>query len=107
MLISQRVRWVLKKHELKFPEQQEKFDFDREVVLFFGKDGDTRVRCAISREALDDDFSGDDRDKVELFRKNRAAIERGVRQKYAAGDTETDGSVLIHLGELKPRAARK
>jgi hypothetical protein len=65
------------------------------------------VRCAISREALDDDFRGDDREKVEVFRENQAAIEQGVRQKYAVGDTETDGSVLIHSGELKPRAARK
>jgi len=106
-LIAQRVRWVLEKHELKFPEQEEKFDFEREVVFFFGHDGDSRVRCAISREALDDDSRGDDRDKVEVFRENRAAIEQGVQQKYAVGDTETDGSVLIHSGELKPRAPRK
>jgi fido (protein-threonine AMPylation protein) len=106
-LIAQRVRWALEKHDLKFPDQAEKWDFDREVVLFFGQDEDNRVRCAISREALDDDFRGDNRDKVEVFRENRAAIEQGVRQKYAAGDTETDGSVLIHSGELKPRAARK
>ena len=64
-LIAQRLCWVLGKHELKFPEQEEKFDFDREVVVFFGQDGDSRVRCAISREALDDDFRGDGRDKVE------------------------------------------
>jgi hypothetical protein len=106
-LIAQRVRWVLETHELKFPDEEEKFDFDHEVVFFFGKDGDSRVRCAISREALDDDFRGEDRDKVEVFRENRAAIEQGARQKYAAGDTETDGSVLIHSGDLKPRAARK
>ena len=80
----------------------------REVVVFFGQDGDSCVRCAISREALDDDFGGDNREKVEVFRENRAAIEKGARQKYAAGDTETDGSILIHSGELaKPRAARK
>ena len=102
-LIAQRVRWVLERHELKFPEQEEKFDFDREAVLFFGQDGDNRVRCAISREALDDDFRGDGREKVEVFRENRAAIEQGVQQKYAAGDTETDGSVLIHSGELAKR----
>ncbi len=107
-LIAQRVRWVLEKHDLKFPDQAEKWDFDREVVVFFGQDGDSRVRCAISREALDDDFGGDNREKVELFRENRAAIEQGARQKYAAGDTETDGSILIHSGELaKPRAARE
>jgi len=93
-LTAQRVRWVLEKHELKFPEQEEKFDFDREVVFFFGKDGDSRVRCAISREALDDDFRGEDRDKVEVFRENRAAIEQGVRQKYAAGDTRRTGPFL-------------
>ena len=55
-LIAQRVRWALEKHDLKFSEREEKLDFDREVVLFFGQDGKTRVRCAISREALDDDF---------------------------------------------------
>jgi hypothetical protein len=108
MLIAQRVRWILEKHDLNFPKPEERHDFDRDVVLFDGQDGDSRVRCAISRETLDDDFSGDDRDKVEVFRENRAAIEQGARQKYAAGDLETDGSVLIHPGELgKPRAARK
>jgi hypothetical protein len=107
-LIAQRVRWALEKHDLKFPDQAEKWDFDREVVVFFGQDGDSRARCAISREALDDDFRGDNRDKVEVFRENRAAIEQRARQKYVAGDTETDGSILIHSGELaKQRAARK
>jgi fido (protein-threonine AMPylation protein) len=107
-LIAQRVRWVLETHDLNFPKPRERLDFDRDVVLFDGQDGESRVRCAISRKALDDDFRGDDRDKVEVFRENRAAIEQGARQKYAAGDTETDGSVLIHSGELaKPRAARK
>lgn len=107
-LIAQRVRWSLERHDLKFPEPAERFDFDREVVLFYGQDGETRVPCAISREALDDDFRGDNRDKVEVFRQNRQVIEQGARQKYAAGDTEPDGSVLIHSGELaKPRAARK
>jgi len=106
-LIAQRVRWVLEKHGLKFPEQVEKFDFDPKVVVFYGQDRDKRVRCAISREALDVNFQGDDRDKVDVFRENRATIEQGARQKYIAGDTETDGSVLIHSGELaKPREAR-
>ena len=106
-LIGQRVRWALERHELKFPDRAEKWDFDREVVVFFGQDGDNRVRCAISREALGDDFRADDRDKVEVFRKNREVIEEGARRKYAAGDTEPDGSVLIHSGELaKPKGSR-
>jgi Protein of unknown function (DUF1488) len=67
-----------------------------------------RIRSAISRESSDDDFGADDREKVEVFRQNRNVIEEAARQKYLAGDTETDGSILIHSGELaKPRAARK
>src|SRR6201997_1683417 len=41
-LLAQRVRWAIEKHDLTFPDQTEKFDFDREVVLFFGQDGKTR-----------------------------------------------------------------
>ena len=107
-LLAQRVRWALEEHDLTFPDQAEKFDFDREVVLFFGQNGKTRIRCAISRESLDDDFRADNREKVEVFRENRKVIEEAARQKYLAGDTETNGSILIHSGELaKPRAARK
>jgi Protein of unknown function (DUF1488)/Fic/DOC family len=102
-LIGQRVRWALERHTLEFPDRTEKFDFDREVVVFFGEDGKARVRCAISREALDDDFGADNRDKVEVFKENRQIIEDAARQKYLAGDTETDGSILIHTGELAKR----
>jgi fido (protein-threonine AMPylation protein) len=107
-LLSQRVVWALEKHELTFPDESEKFDFDRQVALFFGQDGKTRVRCAISAEALDDDFAGDRRDKVEVFRENRKLIEDAARHKYRAGDTETDGSILIRSGELtKAQGQRK
>jgi fido (protein-threonine AMPylation protein) len=102
-LISQRLSWRLESHELTFPDQEEKFDTDRQIVVFYGQDGKARVRCAISREALDDDFGADHRDQVEVFRKNRQVIEERARQKYAAGDTETDGSILIYAGELARR----
>jgi hypothetical protein len=66
------------------------------------------VTCVISEESLQGDFRGDKRDPLEVFRENHGAIERGARRKFAAGDTETDGSVLIHSGELaKARGARK
>ena len=62
----------------------------------------------ISEEALDDDFQGDKRDPVEVFRENRAAVEQGARRKYAAGDTEPDGAILIYSGELaKPKAVKQ
>ncbi len=107
-LLAQRVRWALEKHDMAFPDQTEKFDFDREVVLFFGQDGKTRIRCAISREAVDDEFRADSREKIEVFRENRKVIEEAARQKYLAGDTESDGSILIHSGEMaKPKASKE
>ncbi len=86
--------------ELNFEEGREKFVFDRRVVVFWGQDGEKRVRCEISQEALDDHFGGDGKDKVEVFRANRRAIEEIARRKYLAGQTEPDGSVLIRTGEL-------
>jgi hypothetical protein len=102
-LVGRRVRWSLERHELQFPKKVEKFDLDRQVVAFFGQDGKTRVRCAISREALDDDFGADNSDEIEAFRENRKTIEEWARQKYAAGDTEADGAILIRSGELARR----
>ena len=82
-------------------EGDERFFFDRGVVVFWGMDGETRVRCEISREALDDHFGGDGKDKLEVFKANRRAIEDIARRKYLAGETEPDGSVLIRTLELE------
>jgi fido (protein-threonine AMPylation protein) len=98
--VAKRVRWSLEQHDLTFPAPEERFIFDREVVVFWGQDGKARVRCEISREALDDDFQGDDKDKLEVFRANRQAIEQEARQKFLVGDTEADGSILIRTGDL-------
>jgi hypothetical protein len=98
--VAKRVRWSLEQHDLKFPAPEERYVFDREVVVFWGQDRQTRVRCAISREAIDDHFRGDDKDKLEVFRANRQVIEQKARQKYLAGETEPDGSVLIHSDDF-------
>ncbi len=71
----------------------ERYVFDREVVVFWGQDGDKRVRCEISQEALDDHFGGDGKDKAEVFRANRRTIEDIARRKYLAGHMEPDASV--------------
>jgi fido (protein-threonine AMPylation protein) len=98
--IVRRVQWHLERHDLTFPEPKESFVFERNIVLFYGRDGEAWVRCAITREALDDHFQGDGKDKLEVFRANRQAIEQEVRRQYNAGDTEVDGSILIHSGDL-------
>lgn len=78
---------------------EERFVFDRDIVVFWGQDGETRVRCEISEETLRDHFSGDGKDILAVFRANRLAIEGLARQKYLAGRTEPDGSVLIRTGD--------
>jgi len=98
--IVHRVQWRLERHDLKFPAPMESLVFGRDLVLFYGQDGEAVVRCVISGEALDDHFHGDGKDKVEVFRANRQAIEQEVRRKYIAGDTEVDGSILIRSDDL-------
>jgi hypothetical protein len=98
--IAERVRWSMERRELTFPSPDERYDSTRMVVTFWGQDGDKRVRCAISREALDDHFQGDNRDKLELFRSNRKTIEEKARRKYLGRNTERDGSVLIRTTDL-------
>ena len=98
--IAERVRWSMERRELTFPSPDERYDSTRMVVTFWGQDGDKRVRCAISREAMDDHFQGDNRDKLEIFRSNRKTIEEEARRKYLGRNTERDGSVLIHTTDL-------
>jgi transcriptional regulator with XRE-family HTH domain len=72
-----------------------------EGVTFWGRDGKTRVRCHISREALDDHFSDGDRLRPDAaFKKHRPEIEALARRKYLLGRRELDGSVLIRTGEI-------
>jgi fido (protein-threonine AMPylation protein) len=101
--IDHRVQWRLERHDLTFPDPKESFVHERDMVLFYGLDGEAWVRCVITREALDNHFHGEGKDKLEVFRANRQVIEEEVRRKYIAGDTEVDGSILIRLDDLPER----
>ena len=98
--LVRRVEWRLERHDLTFPAPMESIILGRDVVLFYGQDGEAVVRCAIAGEALDTHFQGRGRDKLEVFRANRQPIEQEVRRRYLAGDTELDGSILIRSGDL-------
>jgi Fic family protein len=98
--IVHRVQWRLERHDVTFPAPMESLVFGRDMILFYGQDGEAVVRCAITGEALDAHFQGDAKDKLEVFRANRQAIEQEVRRRYLAGDTEMDGSILIRSDDL-------
>ena len=88
------------KRTLIFPDKAFSYDFSRGVT-FWGQDGKTRVRCQISREALDDHFSNGDRLRPkEAFEKHRDDIETLTRRKYLNGQLEPDRSVLLRTTEI-------
>ena len=73
----------------------------RDAITFWGNEGNSRVRCRISREALDDHFSDGDRLRFEAaFEKHRPEIEALARRKYLLGQKEPDGTVLITTRDL-------
>jgi len=98
--LVRRVEWRLERHDLTFPAPMESVVLGRDLVLFYGQDGEAVVRCLIAGEALDNHFQGAGKDKLEVFRANRQPIEQEVRRRFLAGDTELDGSVLIRAGDL-------
>lgn len=80
---------------LIFTDPDSSYDPSRGVT-FWGDDGTKRIRCRISREALDDHFSEGDKLRPEAaFKKHRPSIEALARRKYLLGQLESEGSVLI------------
>jgi transcriptional regulator with XRE-family HTH domain len=88
------------KRTLTFPDAE--FSYDPSAgVTFWGQDGTTRVRCCISREALDDHFSEGGRLRPEAaFKKHRQEIEALARRKYLLGSKQDNDTVLIKTQEI-------
>ena len=90
------------KRTLVFPGERFHHDID-DTIEFWGQEGKKRVRCRISREALDDHFSDGDKLRPEAaFKKYRSDIEALARKKYLFNQLEPDGSVLIRTNDVAP-----
>jgi hypothetical protein len=82
------------------------YDQSRAIVTFVGEALGFRVMCAISREALDDNFGSSGtsgrtpEERLETFRKNRADIERMARNKYLFWPVEEIEAVLIRTEDV-------
>lgn len=106
-------RAVIPNLNLEFSAPVARYDFDRDIVTFFGEAGAQRVRCSISREALEDHFGANDLDKagrLEKFRANRETIELMLQTKYLSWPVEEIGSVLIKsadVAKLRQKPRRK
>jgi transcriptional regulator with XRE-family HTH domain len=88
------------KRTLVFPDKEYSYDTGAGIT-FWGQDSTTRVRCRISREALDDHFSNGDQLRPQAaFEKHRDDIEALARRKYLRGQLESDKSVAIRTTEI-------
>jgi len=88
------------KNALAFTDRTHRTDTTR-GAMFWGEAGDRRVFCLISREALDDHFSDGDRLRPDdAFLTHREEIEAFASRKYARGQLEPDGSILIRTGDF-------
>lgn len=88
---------------LEFAAPTARYDFDRDVVALLGHAAGRTVRCAVSREALDDHFGADGlqrEGRLRRFRENRAEIERMLQQKYLSWPVEEIGTVLLRTDDV-------
>ena len=88
---------------LRFDDPVPRDVFDRGIVVFEGKSGETRATCAISREALEDHFGGDGLDRAgraRLVRKNQREIEAMAALKYAHWPIEDPRMTLVKTEDV-------
>lgn len=73
----------------------EVWDGSRYVVAFPADVDGNRINCAISLEALQDNFGGNQAVPLDCFRANRRAIEAKAERLIRHGRFEINGSILI------------
>jgi predicted transcriptional regulator len=95
-----KVLGMLDQRRLEFPALTAKYISDRSVVRFTGQDGDKKVICEISREALDDHFNGNKQDPIKTFNENHLTIVHEARRKYIGERADNDGIILIKSEDL-------
>lgn len=73
----------------------ETWNSNRDIVQFPAVVNGRNVSCAISWEALQDNFGGNAVPPLDCFRSNRNAIEAKAERLIQNGRFEPDGSLLI------------
>ncbi len=96
-------RSVIPGLDLKFGAPRVRDDLERDIVTFSGEAGGRLVRCAVSREALEDHFATEDLDadgRLRIVRAHRSTFEQMARTKYMTWPVEAPGSVLVETGDV-------
>lgn len=93
------LRSIIPGIDLTFVDSPPRYDFELDVVTFIGEALGRTVRCAISREALDDNFRATtgltNEERLNKFRQNRSTIEHMAREKYLNWPIEEAEAILL------------
>ena len=84
--------------DLTFPAG-ERWNGYREVAEYSAVLGDRRIHCAISLEALCDNFDADPEEPLPSFHNSRAKIEAITAKLVDRGRFEADGSILVRTAD--------
>lgn len=94
---------MIEQFAIEFPEKIERYDVDRDVVLFPGKTAHGEIICAVGGEALEDHFGArgsGQRARLAAFKAHRKEIEDAARRRLDTGQDEQDGSILVRTSDL-------
>jgi len=84
--------WLL---GLQFYGEDAQLDNEHRVVSFKGYEGSRLIPCQVSFEFLSDHFDDEEDSMLEIFDKNRAAIEDKAIKKYRRNQLKANGSILL------------
>ena len=79
------------------------YDFKTNNVYFFMNNGYSRVRCAVTEQALekcDPDMKRGGRSQLDCFNSNRDRIEFAASAQFDLGYVEDDGTVFVKAENL-------
>jgi hypothetical protein len=78
--------------------------FATDVVYFYMSNGDQRVRCGVTRlalEVLEPDLPPTKQGRIQAFKQRRTRIERAASAKFDRDHFEPDGrTVLVRVTDL-------
>jgi hypothetical protein len=78
--------------------------FEADNIYFYMDNGDQRVRCGVSRlalELLEPELPPTKEGRLQAFKQRRSRIERSASAKFDRGEIEPDGhTVLVRVVDL-------
>jgi len=84
--------------QVSFPPG-ERWNGSREIVEFEAEFNGKRISCAVSFEALSDNFDGDRKQPLKSFKENRSKIEALATKFIQRQRFENDGSILVRTAD--------